>query len=188
MGTPKQLLAVEGRPLLQLVVEQACASRLDHVVVVLGAAADEIRARVDFSCAGVLVNAEHASGMSSSLRAGFASLGSDIMRAVIILGDQPDISPELIDRLLDLQETSGLPAAALSFEGVTHPPVVLRRELWPGVMELEGDVGWRAVIRARPELVATLPHASDHKHPIDVDTPADYARFRGITGTSSQDS
>lgn len=188
MGSPKQLLVVAGKPLLQLVVQRACASRLDEVVVVLGAAADEVRRGVELGRATVLVNEDHASGMASSLRAGIASLAGDVERAVVILGDQPDISPELIDALLDLQETSGLPAAALSFEGVTHPPVVLARELWPGLMELEGDVGCRAVIRARPELVALLPHASGHKHPIDVDTPDDYARFQGMTGTRSQDS
>jgi molybdenum cofactor cytidylyltransferase len=180
MGSPKQLLLVDDRPLLELVVSRANASRLDQVVVVLGAAADEIQSRVDFGRGRVMVNPDHASGMASSLRAGLASLGDDVERAVVILGDQPDISSALLDQLLDLQETSGLPAAALGFAGITHPPVVLRRELWPDVMELEGDVGCRAVIRARPELVAVLPVEHEHKHPVDVDTPDDYERLIGV--------
>jgi molybdenum cofactor cytidylyltransferase len=177
MGSPKQLLLVEGRPLLGLVVERACASRLDDVLVVLGAAADEIQARVDFGRARVLVNPDHASGMASSLRAGLASLPKTVDRALIILGDQPDISPALLDGLLDLQESSGLPAAALSLGGLLHPPVVLKRELWGDLMALEGDVGCRAVIRARPELVAKLQAAATGNHPVDVDTPADYERL-----------
>jgi CTP:molybdopterin cytidylyltransferase MocA len=178
MGSPKQLLPIDGKPLLELVVAHACASRLDDVLVVLGAAAGEIRAGVDLGRARVLVNPDHAAGMASSLRAGLSALGDGVDRAMVILGDQPDISGRLLDALLDLQEESGLPAAALSFDGLLHPPVVLKRELWGDLMELEGDVGCRAVIRARPELVAKLAAEEDLKHPVDLDTPADYERLR----------
>jgi nicotine blue oxidoreductase len=98
---------------------------------------------------------------------------------VVILGDQPAISAELLNRLLDMQEESSLPAAALSFGGLLHPPVVLGRELWGDLESLEGDVGCRAVIRAHPELVAALPAEGDLHHPVDVDTPEDYARLVG---------
>jgi len=175
MGSPKQLLMVRGKPLLELVVGQVNASNLDEVVVVLGAAAEEIQSRVDLGRARVLVNPEHSAGMSSSLKAGVASLGPDVDRVVVILGDQPNVDATLLNRLLLLQESSGLPAAALDFNGLLHPPVVLKRELWADLMSLEGDVGCRAVIRARPELVAKLPVETDLTHPIDIDTPEDYS-------------
>jgi molybdenum cofactor cytidylyltransferase len=177
MGSPKQLLMVRGKPLLELVVEQANTSRLDDVLVVLGAAADEIQSRVDLGRARVLVNPDHAAGMASSLKAGLASLNASVKRVVVILGDQPDVDAKLLNRLLLLQESSGLPAAALDFNGLLHPPVVLKRELWADLMSLEGDVGCRAVIRARPELVAKLSVEGDLTHPIDVDTPEDYERL-----------
>jgi molybdenum cofactor cytidylyltransferase len=179
MGRAKQLLPVAGRPLLEGVVASACASRLDDVLVVLGARADEILAAVDLGRARALLNPDHAAGMSTSLRAGLAALGPDVERAVVILGDQPAISAELLDELLDRQERSGLPAAALSFDGLLHPPVVLRRELWGDLASLEGDVGCRAVIRAKPELVAAVPVPGGLRHPVDVDTPEDYARLLG---------
>jgi CTP:molybdopterin cytidylyltransferase MocA len=179
MGSPKQLLLIEGRPMLQLVVEQANASKLDEVVVVLGAVAEEIRPRVDFGRARILINLDHTAGMASSLKAGVASLSSRVDRAVVILGDQPAVRAPLLDELLELQEASGLPAAALSFDGLLHPPVVLKRELWGDVMSLQGDMGCRAVIRARPELVAKLPVEGNLRHPVDVDTPEDYARLLG---------
>lgn len=178
MGSPKQLLVIDGKPLLGLVVEQANKSKLDQVVVVLGASADEIRSHVELGRAGVLVNPDHASGMASSLRAGLASLGDEVDRVVVILGDQPDVDASRLNQLLELQRSAGLPAAALSFNGLLHPPVVLERELWGDLMALEGDVGCRAVIRAKPELVAKLAVAGDLRHPIDVDTPEDYERLR----------
>jgi CTP:molybdopterin cytidylyltransferase MocA len=115
--------------------------------------------------------------MSSSLQAGLAALTANVDRAMVILGDQPDITPELLDELLALQARSGLPAAALSFGGLLHPPVVLERELWGDLQSLEGDVGCRALIRARPGLVAALPASADSRHPVDVDTPDDYQRL-----------
>jgi molybdenum cofactor cytidylyltransferase len=179
MGRPKQLLPVAGRPLLEAVVAHACASRLDEVVVVLGANADRIGEQVAMGRARAIVNPDHEAGMSTSLRAGLGALGDRVVRAMVILGDQPAISAALLDELLDLQASSGLPAAALSFGGLLHPPVVMERVLWAGLRALEGDVGCRALIRARPELVAALPASGDGRHPVDVDTAEDYARLVG---------
>jgi len=175
MGRPKQLLDFGGRPLLEVVVGRANDSQLDEVLVVLGAQLDEIRARIDFGRARIVVNQDHASGMASSIRAGLSALDADVEAAIVILGDQPDGAGR-IDRLLELERESGLPAAALSFGGLLHPPVLLRRELWGDLMALEGDVGCRAIIRARPELVARLD-VDGMNHPVDVDTPEDYTRF-----------
>lgn len=177
MGSPKQLLPVGGRPLLERVVAAACASRLDEVVVVLGANAEAIRGAVAWGRARVVVNPAHAQGMSTSLQAGVRALDDSVDRVVVILGDQPDIGAALLDELLDAQERSGLPAAALSFDGLLHPPMVLRRELWPEVMALRGDMGCRQVIRARPELVAAVPAGTPLHHPVDIDTPEDFERL-----------
>lgn len=163
--------------MLEVVVAQANASKLDEVVVVLGAVADEIRPRVDFGRAAVLVNPDHDSGMASSLKAGIAHLGPRVDRVVVMLGDQPDVRAPLLDQLLEVQKSSGLPAAALSFDGLLHPPVVLERSLWGELMSLQGDMGCRAVIRARPELVARVQVEGNLRHPVDVDTPEDYARI-----------
>jgi len=177
MGRPKQLLPWGGRPLLEHIVAEACASTLDEVVVVLGGAAEDVRRGVEVGRARVVVNPGHAEGLSSSLLFGLASLGPSVGRAVVILGDQPAVTAALFDELLALQSASGLPSAALSFGGLLHPPVVLERSLWAELKALEGDVGCRALIRTRIELVAALPATSGHRHPIDVDTPEDYERL-----------
>jgi molybdenum cofactor cytidylyltransferase len=177
MGEPKQLLRLHGRPLLESALAAACDSQLDEVVIVLGAHADEIRRSVRFGRARVVLNAMHAQGMSTSLQAGIAALGADVTRAVVILGDQPDVTAELVDRLLETQAASGLPGAALSFDGLLHPPVVLARELWDDIDALEGDVGCRALVRAHPELVAAVAADRPGGHPIDIDTREDFERL-----------
>ncbi|MFZ0128421.1 MAG: nucleotidyltransferase family protein [Candidatus Dormiibacterota bacterium] len=177
MGEPKQLLPVRGRPLLETALAAACDSQLDEVLVVLGAHADEIRRSVRLGRARVVVNPDHAQGMSTSLKAGIAALGNNVARVVVILGDQPDITAEVVDRLLDTQTASGLPAAALSFDGLLHPPVVLARQLWGDVEALEGDVGCRALVRAHPEIVAAVAADRPGGHPVDIDTREDFERL-----------
>jgi molybdenum cofactor cytidylyltransferase len=177
MGEPKQLLPVRGRPLLEAALAAACDSRLDEVVVVLGAHAEAIRESVRLGRARVVINPDHQQGMSTSLRAGIASLDAHVDRAVVILGDQPDISAEVVNRLLDTQAASGLPAAALSFDGLLHPPVVLARALWGDIDALEGDVGLRALIRAHPEVVAAVEAGTPGGHPIDIDTREDFEQL-----------
>ena len=71
--------------------------------------------------------------MSSSLRTGILALPPDVKRAVVILGDQPGVSSELLDRLLEVDVGSQRPVAALSVRGLLQPPVVLGRDLWDEV-------------------------------------------------------
>jgi molybdenum cofactor cytidylyltransferase len=178
MGQPKQLLPLRGKPLLEHVVEAACGSRLDDVVVVLGAHLDLIREQVPWGRARLVANPEHGGGLSTSLCAGISSLDPEVERAMVILGDQPEVSAELFDRILEAQDRSGLPAAALSLGGLLHPPVLLCRELWPEIMALQGDVGCRQIIRGRPELVTPVVGGMAGDHPVDVDTPEDWRRLR----------
>jgi molybdenum cofactor cytidylyltransferase len=178
MGEAKQLLPYRGRPLLEVVIAAACESALDEVVVVLGARAEEIAARAAFGRARVVINPAYEEGMSTSLRAGIDSLGSAIMRAVVILGDQPDIDAALINTLLDAQEASELPAAALSFDGLLHPPMVLSRSMWPALDAITGDVGLRAIIRSDPESVFAVPTQRRGAHPVDIDTREDFEQLK----------
>ncbi len=177
MGEAKQLLPLDGRPLLEVAITAACASTLDAVVVVLGARSDEIAANVDLGRARVVINPDYEQGMSTSLRAGIASLGPEISRAVVILGDQPDIDAALIDSLLEAQETSGLPAAALSFDGLLHPPMVLTRSMWGNLDALQGDVGLRSLVRSHPESVFAMPARRPGGHPVDIDTREDFEQL-----------
>jgi molybdenum cofactor cytidylyltransferase len=179
LGTPKQLLPMKGLPMLGLVLAKACASELDEVVLVLGAYATRIVREIPLGRARVVVNHAYRSGMSSSLQTGLDALGDDVQRLMVILGDQPDISEVVIDELLKLHAVAGLPAAALSVEGVLQPPVVLDRSLWDEVRALRGDVGCRAVIRDRSEDVVVLPRVRRAGYPTDIDTIGDYQRFSG---------
>jgi molybdenum cofactor cytidylyltransferase len=92
MGRPKQVLPLRGRPMLQRVLDEAVASRLDEIVLVLGHRADEIREALrlpEGNRVRAVVNADWARGQSTSLRLALRRANPTAAAAAILLGDQP---------------------------------------------------------------------------------------------------
>jgi molybdenum cofactor cytidylyltransferase len=116
---------------------------LDPVVVVLGHAAAEISAAVDFGAATVVVAADWDEGQSASLKRGVAAAG-DAGAAVVTLGDQPFITPQVIAGALEQLE--GCDAVRALYGGVPGHPVVLGRRVMDAVAELSGDTGARDLL------------------------------------------
>ena len=174
-GGQKLLARLEDRPLLQHVIDAVNGSSLSPVVLVVGAGADEILGRVRLGRARAVRNAEYATGQASSLQAGLRAV-DDAEAAVVILGDQPRVTPALLDALAARQRESGAAALVSSWGGRRMPPALLHRDLWPVVHALHGDVGAREVLAGRDDVVVVevgpALAALD-----DIDTPEDYARL-----------
>jgi CTP:molybdopterin cytidylyltransferase MocA len=158
-GGPKQLARVAGRPLVEHAL--AAVRDLDRVIVVLGARAEEIRAGADLAGAEVVVCPDWAEGMGASLRHGLAVVG-DADEVVIVLADQPFITPAVVDRV----RAAPGDAARATYEGAPGHPVVLRRPLMERAGELRGDAGFRGVAMTEVE-------CADLADPTDIDTQAD---------------
>jgi len=177
LGRPKQLLDLDGKPLLQHVVESACAAGLDEVVVVLGHAAAEIEPRLSLpGTARTVINPDYTEGQSTSLRVGLGALGPDVEAAVIVLGDQPGLSSDLVRRVVREWRTSGAPVLRPLFRGAPGHPVVAGRAAWVAFMGAAGDEGARGVM---PGLeVAEVELGLD---PLaDIDTWDDYRSVRSV--------
>jgi molybdenum cofactor cytidylyltransferase len=157
-GGPKQLALVGGRPLLAHVLDVAAPY---DPLVVLGARADEIRARIDVG--DHVVAEDWAEGQSASLRAGVAAL-ADADRVIVLLADQPFITREAIEAVLAL----GGDAARASYHGDPGHPVVLGRAVLERVGELRGDAGARELLQ---DFQVRTVEATGLCDPTDIDTP-----------------
>lgn len=183
LGRPKQLLPVGDRSLLECVLDTALASRLDEVVVVLGHRADEIRAAVPLEAdrrVKVVVNPDHATGQSASLRCGLRAVDPRACAAAILLGDQPRLGGDLIDAVVAAFLDSDAHAARPVYpdaDGAPGHPVVLGREIWSGLATLTGDRGARDLFAARPDWLLKLPITGEP--PLDVDSEEDYRCLLG---------
>jgi len=182
MGRPKQLLPLGDRCLLQHVIDAAAASCLDEIIVVLGHRAQEIREALQLpasSTVRIVVAADYAQGQSASLRAGLRAASLESTAAAILLGDQPQVTRELIDRVarqyVNAESAIARPVYSDRDGGrVPGHPVLLARRIWPEVEKLEGDQGARTLISTHPEWVAEI--ATEGEPAADIDTVEDYER------------
>lgn len=172
MGAPKQTLRFRGVPMLQVVVETLRRSKVDRVVVVLGAHEPEVRKDVSFDEELVVENPDYSSGMSSSIRAGLAAV-PDADAALVVLADQPFLAPQTIDILVEAYRVSRSPVVLPVFRGRRGNPVLFDRSLFPEISRLRGDVGAKAVVRAHQADLLEVP-VDDAGVVEDIDTPEDY--------------
>jgi molybdenum cofactor cytidylyltransferase len=171
-GGTKQLAELDGRPLLSYAVEAMLAvPAVWPVVVVLGHDAERIRARIGFGDATTVVCDDWAEGSSASLRCGIAALGP-VDAAVITLGDQPFITPQVIAAVLDHHDGRH-DAVRATYGGEPGHPVLVGRRLLDRAGDLTGDAGFRPLLEARRVRTFEAGHLCD---PTDIDTREELVR------------
>lgn len=181
MGTPKQLLELDGRPLVVRAVEAALASPAWPVVVVLGAHAEKIRPALARLPVLIAENPAWAEGMAASIRAGMTTLrqfSQKLDATLFALCDQPAFSADVIAQLLAAQRATGRRIAAAHYSGRHGAPALFLREHFPALAALTGEEGARSLLNGDPAGIATvdLPALA-----LDLDTPADYAALQKST-------
>jgi nicotine blue oxidoreductase len=167
-GMPKALVSRAGRLLVEHALATLRDGGCDPVVVVLGAAEDEVRARADLAGALVVGNPDWPTGMGSSLRTGLAALAATDAEAVaVLLVDTPGITPAAVRRVLTHAAPDAV--AAASYAGRQGHPVLLGRAHWPEVAALaRADEGARPYLKTHPPLLVPCDDVADGT---DVDTP-----------------
>jgi len=172
----KLLVEMDGQPLLRRVAEAALTSRACRVVVVTGHAREEIEAALAGLPVSFAHNADFASGLALSLRAGLAAV-ENADGVVVLLGDMPGVSADVVDRLIAAFEKAPACAAVIpTCRGRRGNPVLIARAIFPQVMQLRGDEGARKLLRSIDGVVE-LP-LDDAFILADIDTPADLLRFK----------
>ena len=175
-GSTKQLAEIGGKPMLQHVIDAAGSSVVDEIVVVLGADADRVERALDLPTRARLVrNERHLEGQSTSLAAGLGALPAGCEAAVILLADQPTLTPSAVDAVVEAFRSGAGPIVRPLYRGTSGHPVLLAREVWPRALEVAGDTGARDLLAANPDLVNDVD--LDLDAPPDVDTPEDRDRL-----------
>jgi molybdenum cofactor cytidylyltransferase len=168
-GGTKHLAQLRGRPLLEHAL--AAMTAVSPRVVVLGHAAGEIVARVDLHGADPVVCEEWREGQAASLRCGLAALAG-VDAAVVALGDQPGLSEAAVAAVVAAAGDED--AVRATYDGVPGHPVLLRRALLDRAGELEGDSGFRDLLRSARVRAVEVGHLADAA---DIDTREELARL-----------
>lgn len=165
----KQLAVLDGKPLVRHGVDAALAAGVDEVVVVLGHAADAIEAVLPPDPrVRTVTNPRYAEGQSTSVVAGIASLDDDTGTAIVLLADQPGVSPRAIQAVVDAVE-QGADVARADYDDQASHPVAFAREVWPSLRQLRGDAGARQLLSRFDIESVPIPGPA----PRDIDEPVD---------------
>ncbi|MEV4053992.1 nucleotidyltransferase family protein [Amycolatopsis sp. NPDC049688] len=170
-GGPKALAELDGEPLVLRALRTLTAAGCRPVRVVVGAAADQVRALLPDPSQAVAAE-DWATGMGASLRAGLAALADDPepVAALVHLVDLPWVGSDVLTRVA--AHAAGDTVARAAYHGTPGHPVLLGRRWWPEIAETaRGDRGARDWLATREDLA--LVECGDLGSGRDVDRPAD---------------
>jgi molybdenum cofactor cytidylyltransferase len=170
LGQPKQLLPWRGATLLDHTLGTARACGFHQLLCVLGGGADAVREQVDLSGAEVVVNDHFGEGCSSSIAAALGAVDPRADVLVLLLGDQPGVTPETVAALL--AGRGDAPLAACRYEDGRGHPLAFARSTFADLSSLHGDKGVWKLLDRREDDVADVPVSG--VIPRDVDTWDDY--------------
>ena len=173
MGQPKQLLPYQGRTLLRHAAETAVATGCGPIVMVTGALHDALVAEAAGLPIRAVHNAAWETGMASSIRAGLLAVQAAEPAAVLImLTDQPLVTPELLRALLAQQQETQAPIVAAAYGDTLGVPAIFAHSMLPELLKLQGAQGANRLIASLGVAVGRVPFPAGL---LDVDTPEQYA-------------
>ncbi len=177
LGRPKQLLDFRGATLLDATLATARAAGADQVVVALGGAADEVAERVDLAGLDVVLNPDFGDGCATSIRTALTRVRDDAAGVVLLLGDQPGVTPETVRALV--AGAAGHAVGVCAYDDAPGHPLWFDRSMFATLSGLHGDKAVWKIVEADEDVVhVPVPGPV----PRDVDTWADYQALLGADG------
>ncbi len=180
-GRHKLLLPLAGRPVLTHVIDATLASQARPIIIVLGHQANQARTHLA-SYAGnpnitIVENPDYLQGMSTPMHSGLRTLMANehtapaplVDSALIILGDQPLITPQMIDILITTRRTTEQLIVTPLYDGKRGNPVLFSASLFAELLATIGDEGGRSVIERHRQELATVEMDNPMAN-YDVDT------------------
>jgi len=174
LGKPKQLLKFQNKTLLQHAIDTAKSSAVQSVILVLASSSDIILSKIDISGIHVTKNDDWQTGMASTISCGIQALQNldiTIDAAILMVCDQPFVTPDLLNSLIEKQKATGKPIITSQYGDTMGTPALFKKQFFSRLMDLKGDAGAKKIMMQNSDLLATIsfPQGS-----IDIDTLDDY--------------
>lgn len=150
MGSPKMLLPFGGKTMLETVIDNVKGSCVDQILVVLGAEKTRITALIEKLPVKYCYNYNYKEGMLSSVKCGFRNIGE--CRAVLVYqGDQPLISAEVTDRMIDVYRSSDKGILIPVYRKKRGHPLLVDARYKDEIEGIDPAIGLRALAEKHPE-------------------------------------
>ncbi|HEX4668029.1 MAG TPA: nucleotidyltransferase family protein [Chthoniobacterales bacterium] len=173
LGRAKQLLAYRGQTLVRRITQAAVDAGCSPVIVVLGCERERIAAELRDLPVEIVSNDNWERGLGSSLRLGVKAV-ADGDALVILVCDQPHVSDEVVQRLIETQTKTNCPIVASAYAETRGVPALFMRECFPALLSLGDGEGAKVLIGARESEVALIDFPEGA---IDIDATEDLSRL-----------
>jgi molybdenum cofactor cytidylyltransferase len=150
MGSPKALLAYQGRPFLEHLLEATAHRQIGVRRVVLGAHAEPIAKAVNLKPDEVVINEDWEKGQLSSIQAALRTLPPDTDGILLCLIDHPLISADLVHELIEQFYKSKKLIVLPVYEERRGHPLIFSSALYDELLHAPLETGARAVVWAHP--------------------------------------
>jgi molybdenum cofactor cytidylyltransferase len=174
LGLPKQLLAYNGKTLLQHAIDEAANAGANPIVVVLGFKAEEIAETIKRDNVEVFININWEQGMASGISGGVGkaiSLDENLEQLIITVCDQPFVTASIFNELRATQQESQMHIIASAYADTIGTPVLFTKKYFSQLQELIGEEGAKKIVKANMDDVAAVEFSQGE---IDIDTVEDY--------------
>lgn len=169
MGEDKLLLKIDGETIIEKVIKASNRSKLDKVILVYRKdEVEEIGKRYGIE---TIYNENSDLGQSESMKLGIKG-AKETEAYMFIVGDQPFLTEELINKLLEEYKEGELPIVIPYFDGKRSMPMIISSIYKNELLNVVGDKGGRDIVRKNPLSVKRI-HIKDKKLGMDIDIPKD---------------
>ena len=179
----KQLIKLEGKYMLEWVVDAALESRLAHVILVLGHHFEKIQKvlnkKIHHPRIEVVINPQYPMGLSRSLRRGLLVSKGSFPSVMFLLGDQPMLDAKTINLLLDRFWNSEKEICVPVCRGKRGNPTVFSHKYYDQLLQIKGDIGARKMLEKYASHIIRV----EVDHPLgflDIDTEVDLKSLRNM--------
>lgn len=145
------------------------------VYLVVGYRQDELRAGIRTRNIQIVENPDYEQGMFTSVQAGIRALGKDYRAAFIAPVDIPLVSTATIQKLLATAEKHPGKVVHPTFNQKRGHPPLIPAEMFPVILNWQGDGGLLSVLNAYKEAVEV--EVPDSNILLDIDEPGDYEKL-----------
>jgi molybdenum cofactor cytidylyltransferase len=179
-GRQKLLLQIGGKTIIEKTVNNLLKSRVDEIILVLGFERNSVKkifSAYDDERLKIVINPDFDTGMGSSISAGLEKINTNSGAAMICLGDQPFIEPEVIDLLIDCYNKGqkGI-VVPVSDKEIRGHPCIFSLKYYSKLKTIQGDIGARKIIESNYKDICFFKINSE-KIITDIDSLEDYCKY-----------
>ncbi len=175
MGSPKMLLDFHGNTILETVIRNIKASDVNDILVVLGAYRNKLESIIKKTAIRSCYNDIYKEGMLSSVKCGFRKIPDETEAVLVFQGDQPLITPKVINKVIEGYRSSGKGIVIPVYKKRRGHPLLVAGKYFSEIEMLDPQRGLKSLSEIFSDDVEEVP-VDEYGILRDFDTFEDYRK------------